>query len=188
MQVKRRMPIYYLSLCALFAALSAVLSQIAIPIGPVPINMVHVSVFCAAGLLGAKYGTLSQVVFVIMGTVGIPVFAQFNAGLWRITAGYIIGNVFCTLVAALIIDKFGRSVKVLVSAMCAGFVMTYLFGITWVVFWTNHLSPYPPEVPLTAAAAIISILLFLPGDALKVIMSVVLIRRLHPVMQRRVHR
>ena len=49
-----------LVLCALFAALTAVLSQIAIPIQPVPINLATFSVFVAGGVLGAKRGVISQ--------------------------------------------------------------------------------------------------------------------------------
>ena len=63
-------------LCAFFAALNAVLAQITIPIGPVPINLTHLSTYTAAGLLGARYGALSQLVYVLMGVIGLPVFSD----------------------------------------------------------------------------------------------------------------
>ena len=62
-------------LCAFFAALNAVFAQITIPIGPVPVNLTHLSTYTAAGLLGARYGAVSQLVYVLMGVIGLPVFS-----------------------------------------------------------------------------------------------------------------
>lgn len=61
-------------LCAFFAALNAVFAQITIPIGPVPVNLTHLSTYTAAGLLGARYGAVSQLVYVLLGVIGLPVF------------------------------------------------------------------------------------------------------------------
>ena len=61
--------------CALFAALTAVCSQIAIPLQPVPINLALLSVYIAGGLLGGGMGAASQAVFLLIGAVGVPVFA-----------------------------------------------------------------------------------------------------------------
>ncbi|OPX42659.1 biotin transporter BioY [Ruminiclostridium hungatei] len=69
-----------LALCALFAAMTAILPQISIPIGPVPLNLAHISTFIAAGLLGAKSGALSQIIFAFTGAVGLPVFSGFMGG------------------------------------------------------------------------------------------------------------
>ena len=193
MEYKPRMSTYYMVLCALFAALSAVVSPISVPIpfSPVAINMVHVSIFCAVGLLGAKYGTLSQIVFVLIGVAGLPVFTGFRGGpgvLVDFTGGFIIGNVLCALAAGLIIDKFGRSVKVLVIAMCTGYIFTYLLGVSWYMHWVNNLSGAMPEDPMTFTRALPIVMLpFLPGEVFKVVISVILIRKLYPVMQRRVH-
>jgi len=179
MEYRSRNSVFYLCLCALFVALSAVLSQLVLPIGPVPINMVHISIFTAAGLLGAKYGTLSQVVFVLMGAVGLPVFSYMSGGMGIIagpTGGFIVGNVLCTLVVALIISKRGRSVPSLIIAMYAGYAVTYAFGIPWMMYVTG----------MELVPTLIFMASFLPGDALKVAVSVVLIRRLYTAIQRRV--
>ncbi len=58
--------------CALFAALTAVCSQLAIPIQPVPINLALLSVYIAGGLLGGGMGAASQAVFLLIGAVGVP--------------------------------------------------------------------------------------------------------------------
>ena len=82
-----------ITFCALFAALTAILSQIAIPIGPVPINLATLAVFIAGGLMGPVWGAVSMIVYVALGAVGVPVFAMFTGGISIIvgpTGGYII--------------------------------------------------------------------------------------------------
>ena len=165
-----------LVICAFFAALSAVLSQIQIPLAPVPITLTHVSIFAAAGLLGAKYGTLSQLVFVLTGAAGIPVFAGFQGGMAVVagpTGGFIIGYLACAFVTGFIIDRFGYSVKILIPAMCAGWIVTYAFGIPWFMHVTN----------MTLTASLIFMAGFLPGDLFKTILSAALIKRLRPVLR-----
>lgn len=163
--------------CALFAALSAVLSQISIPVGAVPITFTHISIFVASGLLGAKYGTVSQCVFVLLGAAGVPVFSGFAGGIGVIlgpTGGFIAGYIGCAFITGFIADRFGRSVIPVIWAIAAGWIVTYFFGILWIMYLTNtgfiaSLSAY--MIP------------FLPGDIVKTIISVILINRLYPVIK-----
>ena len=67
--------LFMVAVSALFAALTAVLSQISINIGPIPINLALLAVFTAAGLLGPRYAALSQFIWLLMGLTGLPVFA-----------------------------------------------------------------------------------------------------------------
>ncbi|MCL1981494.1 MAG: biotin transporter BioY [Clostridiales bacterium] len=164
-------------LSAMFAALSAVLSQISIPIGLVPINLTHVSVFLAAGLLGARYGAFSQIAFVLMGAFGIPVFSGFAGGAGIIagpTGGFIIGYICCAFVSGLIINRFGKSMKVLIPAMYAGWFASYIPGVLWFMHVTG--------VKL-AAALPFCVLPFLPGDAAKTVLSAALVNRLQVPVQ-----
>ena len=165
-------------LCAVFAALSAALSQIAIPIGPVPVTLTHLSVFLAGGLLGARRGAVSQLVFVLLGAMGAPVFAQLKGGPGVIagnTGGFIVGYIACALVVGLAADRWGRSPKVMIPAMMAGMAVTYALGITWFMFVTN--------TPLGAALGY-CVWPFLPGDAAKIALSAVLISALYPVLRK----
>ena len=76
-----------LTYVALMAALMAVCAWITIPVGPVPFTMQTFAVFAALGLLGGKRGTLAVVVYLLLGLVGLPVFAGLpcwgpRAGSW----------------------------------------------------------------------------------------------------------
>jgi len=168
--------IFIMLLCALFAALSAVTAQIILPIGPVPISFTHVSIFIAAGLLGARYGTLSQLVYILLGAMGVPVFAGFMGGMGIITGptgGFIVGYIGCAFVVGTLISRFGTSYKVLFPAMYAGWITSYAFGIPWLMHITG----------MNLTAALLSCVPFLPGDLLKTIISAVVINRLHPVVK-----
>lgn len=165
--------------CALFVALTAVLSQIAIPIGPVPINLATFSVFCAGALLGARAGCVSQFVYVLLGLVGVPVFSMFRSGpnvLVGPTGGYIIGYVLAAWLTGFIADRSENKSSVLVLAMLGGFCAYMLTGTVWYMFSTR-------------AGLVVSLMTcvipFLPGEAVKIAAAVMLAKRLRPVLNQR---
>lgn len=103
-----------ITMMALFAALIAVCSWISVPLPftPVPINLATFAVSVTGALLGYKKGTLSVLIYVLIGAVGVPVFAGFRGGLGHITGptgGYIVGYI--------------------TSAFICGFVLYLLSGI-----------------------------------------------------------
>ena len=175
--MKKRTRTADLVLCAVFAALSAALSPFSIPIGPVPITLTQISIFLAAGLLGAKYGALSQVVFVALGAAGAPVFSGFSGGVGKLagpTGGFIIGYIGCAFIAGLLIARFGQKMRILIPAMAAGMGFTYLLGSLWYMYvMQTGLLP-------TLLACVIP---FLPGDAVKIILCSFLVRKLAPILR-----
>ena len=100
---------YPLVICGVFAAVMVVCSWIAIPLpSGVPINLAVLGVLLSAGCLGFKYGTLTQLVYVLLGCVGLPVFAGFNGGLHVIagpTGGYIVGYILCAGIVGFIASR-----------------------------------------------------------------------------------
>ena len=97
-----------LAIMAFFAALTAICSQIQIPLPYVPINLALFSVHLCGLLLGSKRAVLSQSVFLLLGLIGLPVFAGFKGGpgvLFGKTGGYIIGYLLCALIDGLIAGK-----------------------------------------------------------------------------------
>lgn len=149
---------------ALFAAMIAVMAQISIPIGPVPINFAHVGIFLSAGLLGAKYGTLSVLTYMLLGLVGIPVFSGLRGGLAVIlgpTGGFIIGYLICSLLTGIL----GKNAV----AMTIGLIANYLVGVPWLMTVTGM---------DFVTAMTVGVLPFLVGDSLKIIISAILVKRL----------
>jgi len=126
---------YDVVFCALFAALMAVCSWISIP-AAVPFTLQTFAVFLSVALLGGKRGTIAVVVYVLLGAVGLPVFAGFTGGvgvLLSSVGGYILGFIASALVMWAITSRFGDKRWTLLAAMIAGLFVCYLFGTAWFV-------------------------------------------------------
>lgn len=168
----------YLMLCALFAALTAVFSAISIPLPftPVPVNLATLAVFLSGAFLGYKYGTLSQLVYVLMGAVGIPVFHNFTGGLNLLvgpTGGYIIGYVAGAFVIGIIlhVSKKGQSTIVLAAAMVAGAITYFALGTAWFMISTKTgLMP----------SLVACVFPFIPGDLLKIAAACLCAKKIKP--------
>ena len=162
-------------LYALFAALTAVCSMISIPLPftPVPINLATLSVFLAGGLLGFKGGAISQLVYVFLGAIGLPVFAQFTGGFGILTGptgGYIIGYVAGAWLTGFVIEKLGQGFYKNIIAMVAGIAICYTLGTLWFMLSTST---------GLVAALVMCVIPFLIGDAIKIVAGAVLVKRLH---------
>ena len=124
---------YDMAYIAVFAVLMAICSWISIPT-TIPFTLQTFAVFLAVTVLGGKRGTMSVLVFVLLGAVGVPVFAGFTGGLYVIlgnTGGYIIGFVFAGLLMWLMERLFGRKMWVQAVSMLLGMVTYYVFGTIW---------------------------------------------------------
>ena len=131
--MKRKIATKDLVLTALFAALTAVLAQIQLPIGPVPFNLAVFGAFLAGMLLAPAWAAASMGVYMLLGAVGIPVFAGFMGGpavLLGKTGGYVIGYIFIALATALAVKRSGK-LPVIGAAMLAGLLICYGFGTAW---------------------------------------------------------
>lgn len=170
----RQKTLQNLTLCALFAAITAVLSQVSVPLPwGVPLNMGLVGVYTASGLLGAKRGTAGIFVYVLLGAAGLPVFAGFRSGpeaLFGATGGYIAGYILTALAIGLAADRWGRSVKTLIPAMAVGTLLTYLSGTVWFVYM------YAGKYSFGAALTL-CVVPYLIGDAAKIILSSMIVER-----------
>jgi biotin transport system substrate-specific component len=162
-----------LILCSLFATLTVVGSilQIPLPFTPVPINLALLSVYLAGGLLGAKYGSISQAVYILLGVIGLPVFSGFLGGVGVLagpTGGYIIGYISAAFIIGMITGT-GKNPVVwrLIAALTAGTVACYTLGTLWFMICTG--------ASLIAAVSM-CIVPFLIGDVLKIAAAVFLIK------------
>ena len=104
---------YELVLCALCAAVTCILAPISVPLaGEVPISLATFAVLLSGILLGGRFGAISQLVYVLLGSVGVPVFAGWTGGIGitlGVTGGYIIGYILMAFVAGLLYHLFGRN-------------------------------------------------------------------------------
>ena len=101
-----KMTTHDLVLCALCAAVTCILAPLSVPLaGEVPISLATFAVLLSGILLGAKLGGLSQLIYVLLGSVGVPVFAGWTGGIGitlGVTGGYIIGYIPMAFVAGLL--------------------------------------------------------------------------------------
>lgn len=120
---------------ALFAVVMAVCSWIAIPTPwNISFTLQCFAVFLAAGVLGGRRGALAVLVYILLGAVGVPVFAGFTGGLGALlgaTGGYIIGFFFAALVMWFLEALLGRRLWALAVSMTVGLVVCYAFGTAW---------------------------------------------------------
>ena len=118
---------------ALFAVLIAVCAWISIPT-TIPFTMQTFGVFFALNFLGGKKGTLCVVIYLLMGIIGIPVFANGTAGIGIImgmTGGYMIGWIFSGLVMYFFDALFGRKMWAQFISMLLGLLVCYAIGTAW---------------------------------------------------------
>lgn len=171
-------PVKTLVLCALFAALTAVTAQISVPIGPVPICLATFSVYLAGAVLGAAGGALSQLVYLLLGAVSIPVFAGFSGGaavLMGPTGGYLVGYIICAWLVGLFADRFGKKILPLVFGMIFGTAACYFLGTAWFMFSTHR---------GLAESLMLCVVPFLIGDTAKIVVASVLAPRLSHALSR----
>ena len=176
-----------LVLAALFSGLTAVLSWINVPLffTPVPVNLALIGPYLAGLLLGVRYGCLSQLLYILLGCVGLPVFAGFSAGAGVLagpTGGFIAGYVLCAALCGLsgrrAYASAGRSAYASGSAsagrrvvlMCGGLLACYSCGLAWFMISSGS---------TLGAGLVACVLPFLPGDAVKIAAAALLAARLN---------
>ena len=121
---------------AIFAALLAVCSQLQIPL-TVPVTLQTFGVFLALEILGGKKGFFSVLVFILLGAIGIPVFAGFTGGLGVLfgsTGGYILGFILTAGIYWIAEKTLGGKLWVRITAMVIGLLLCYTFGTAWFMF------------------------------------------------------
>ncbi len=128
---------------AFFAVLTAIGAWIKIPFYPVPLTLQVFFVLLSGVLLGRYLGVLSQVIYVFMGLLGLPVFSGTSGitVIWSPTFGYIVGFVFASYVAGSLAERFKKTLSFYkVMGICiAGILVIYLFGITGLYFNLNYI-------------------------------------------------
>ena len=157
---------------ALMAAVTAVAAQITIPLpfSPVPFTLQVPAVVLSGLLLGSRYGALAQAIYVLVGAVGVPVFAGFKGGLGVVfgpTGGYLLSYPLAAAVAGLAAYAVARSARR--RALTSGFLwgvaalaVIYAIGATWL----SVVAGLPPAVAVAQG-----VLPFVVFDLVKVVLA-----------------
>jgi len=167
---------------ALFAALTVVFSAISIPIpiSPVPFSLAVVAIFLAGALLPKNQAALAQVVYLLLGIAGLPVFSGFRGGLGIVagpTGGYLIAYPLMAWLIAFIIEKTKKRIfAVYVLSMAAGLALLYALGTVWLSLVA--------QLPFAAALSA-GVIPFVIPDLVKAVLASLLALALYKVVSKR---
>ena len=165
----------YLILTGLFAALTAIGAYIYIPlpISPVPITLQTFFTLTAGGILGKKYGFFSQLIYILLGVIGLPVFAGGAGGigiLFGPTGGFIFGFIAAGYISGISKNGFLNKLLYMILAVLS----IYILGILGLMFVT--------KVGLIQAITM-GVTPFIIGDLLKIILAAYLSNKLSNYVQ-----
>jgi biotin transport system substrate-specific component len=164
----------FVSAGAILIALSAMVS-IRLPGSPVPITGQTFGVLLAAGALGGRRGIAAAALYVVVGVIGLPAFAEGKSGIGVVaavrdgrlvlgpTGGYLIGFVLASAFVGRLADRrWDRRLPAALGAMVLGNVVIYLVGLPWLAAATGF------SADETIAKGLLP---FLIGDALKILLA-----------------
>ena len=158
---------------SMFGALTAVGAYLSVPLYPVPITLQNLFTCLAGLLLGGYFGALSQVVYVLLGIMGLPVFAGGKAGLGVLlgpTGGYLFGFILGAFVIGKLVQaRKNPGLPWFLLAVIVGHIVIYAAGVA--------------QLSLVARlslqkAVLVGLLPFLLGDALKCLVAGVLAKKI----------
>ena len=163
---------YDIAYIGVFTVLITICSWISIPTA-IPFTLQTFAVFLAVSVLGGKRGTLAVAVYVLLGAIGVPVFAEFTGGLGIIlgnTGGYIVGFIFSALIMWLMESLFGRKVWVQGISMVLGLLACYAVGTAWFML------VYMRDAGAVALSTVLGwcVIPFIIPDAVKMVLALAL--------------
>lgn len=164
-----------LTYIGLSVALITVCSWITIPL-TVPVTLQTMAVCLISALFRAKRSTISILVYILLGAIGVPVFHNFTSGIGTVigpTGGYMIGFLFTALIVGITASKSNKLWAFILS-MTAGILICYAFGTIW--FAVVYAKSNEPASLLTILGW--CVFPFLIPDAVKIILASLLTNRL----------
>jgi biotin transport system substrate-specific component len=164
---------------SLGVAFLALLAQVRIEVGPVPITGQTLGVLLLGAAAGARLGVATTLAYLAVGAAGLPVFTGGGAGLATLTgttAGYLVGFVVAAaLVGALAERGWTATAARTLAAMVLGSVVIYTFGVSWLL-------QFAPDLRTAVAWGVAP---FVIGDALKVALATALLPLATRALRRR---
>lgn len=169
-----------LTLIGLTTAVICIFGPIVLPLpfSPVPISLTGFAIYFTAYVLGKRNGTLSCMIYLLIGLAGVPVFSGFSAGPGKLlgpTGGYLIGYLFMAWICGYFVEKWPGRRLMQFAGMLFGTMVCYFFGTIWLSF----------QAKLSFQAALAAgVLPFLPGDLIKILLGMIIGRQLRRRLQK----
>lgn len=163
-----------LTMVALMSAIICILAPISIPIpfSIVPLSCATFAVYLSAGVLGAKLGTISVAIYILLGFVGLPVFSGWSAGVGVVlgpTGGYIFGYLLIAFFTGIFHKKKKASIIYMVGGMVLGTLGCYAIGTVWL----------GAQLDLGIWEALMAgVIPYILGDAIKIVFALLIIKPL----------
>jgi len=168
----------WMVLASLMAALTAVGAYIHVPIGPVPIVLSTLFVLLSGLLLGSRWGLASMCLYLLVGAIGMPVFAGGKGGIAHFlgpTGGYLFGYVLASWLTGFIAER-SRGILILeILSVLIGSLAIYSLGVPWLKMVTQ-MSWFKTFM--------VGMIPFLIGDAVKASVALILARAVRPILNR----
>ena len=165
---KSGLTVSQIAVIGVMTAATCVLAPLSLPIGPVPISLTNLVIYFSLYTLGTMKGTISYLVYLLLGLVGLPVFSGFTSGpgkLFGPTGGYLIGFIPMAIIAGLVIDRYINKRIVCLLGMIAGTAVCYLFGTAWLAYQANM---------GFKAALMAGVIPFIAGDLIKMVLAMLI--------------
>ena len=166
----------YLS-AALLGATLCLLGPLSLPMGPVPLSLATLGIYLAAGLSGARRGCAAVGLYLLLGALGLPVFAGFSGGLQRLlspTGGFLLGYLLCALLSGWLAARYKKPWGTPL-ALGVGTLALYAVGTLWFALQTQR---------GIGAALLLCVVPFLAGDAAKIAVATAVILPLRKKIRR----
>ena len=161
----KQITISQMAALSIMTALMCILGPLAIPIGAVPITLTNFVIYLSVYILGTKLGTISFLLYLLLGTFGLPVFSGYAGGIGKLagpTGGYLIGFILMAILSGLFIEHSHYKRIPSVIGMILGTIAAYLLGTIWFIIQAKCSVLY---------ALTVCVFPFLLGDFLKIILS-----------------
>ena len=139
--------------------------SIAVPFSPVPISLGLFGILLTSALLGAKYGTVSCALYILLGLVGLPVFSGFTSGLGVLlgpTGGYLLGYLAVAACSGIQSTRKKSAYLLQGAGLACGLLICYLFGSLWLAHFMS--------ISL-GEAILVGVLPYLPADLCKILLA-----------------
>ena len=181
--VRTRSRSYSLLGVALFAALTSVGGYLRIPVPPVPFTLQTLFVYLSADILGSRRGAQSQLIFLTLGLMGVPVFTSGGGPGYVLqpTFGYLLGFPVAAWIIGQVLDSHHQTTRwhVFFTANAVGFLIIFTAGVAYLYINMNFIVHKSISWTIAFWSGLV---IFLPGEVLKMAIAAVLARKIRPWM------